>query len=67
MIIATLAEQLESCQAAITAIESGAQAVSSEGESVTRPSLEALYKREEFLQGKVARAARGANISVAET
>jgi FixJ family two-component response regulator len=66
LITPTLAQQLESVQAAITAIESGAQAASSEGESVTRPSLEALYKREEQLLNKIARGDRG-NISVMET
>lgn len=64
---ATLAEQLASVQSAITAIESGAQAASSEGESLTRPSLDTLYTREERLLNKIARAARGSNISVAET
>ena len=61
----TLAAQLASVQDAIEAIESGAQAVSSEGESVTRPSLETLYKREQQLLNKVALENRG-NISVAE-
>jgi len=50
---------------AIAAIESGAQAASSEGESLTRPSLEALYKREDQLLNKIARA-DSSNISVAE-
>ena len=63
--MATLAEQLASVQAAIAAIESGAQAASSEGESVTRPSLETLYKREERLENKIARGDTS-NISVAE-
>ena len=67
MIIATLAEQIASNQAAITAIESGAQSASSEGESLTRASLDALYKERERLEAKFDRAARGANISVAET
>lgn len=62
----TLAQQLESVQAAIAEIESGAQSASSEGESVTRPSLEALYKREGQLLNKIAREDRG-NISVMET
>ena len=62
----TLAQQLESVQAAIAAIESGVQSASSEGESVTRPSLEALYKREGQLLNKIAREDRG-NISVMET
>ena len=61
----TLAQKLESVQAAIAMIESGAQVASSEGESVTRPSLEVLYKREERLLNKIARGDKG-NISVAE-
>ena len=64
--MATLAQQLVSVQTAIAAIESGAQATSSEGESLTRPSLETLYKREEHLLDKVNRADRG-NITVMET
>jgi len=52
-------------QEAIAAIESGAQSASSEGESVTRPSLAELYKREEQLLNKIARGDRGRN-TVAE-
>lgn len=55
----TLAQQLESVQAAIAAIESGAQAASSEGESLTRANLDSLYKREERLLIKIDRADRG--------
>lgn len=65
MITTTLAEQLASVQKAIAAIESGAQIASSEGESVTRPSLAELYRREEQLLNKIARRDKG-NISVAE-
>ncbi len=65
--MATLAEQLASVQAAIAAIESGAQSAASEGESLTRADLNTLYTREERLLNKIARAARGGNISVAET
>lgn len=39
----TLAERIASNQAAIDAIESGAQSVTSEGESLTRPTLRDLY------------------------
>lgn len=65
MIIATLAEQLASVQTAIAAIESGAQAASSEGESLTRADLKTLYDREERLLNKIARGDKG-RISVAE-
>jgi len=51
----------------IAAIESGAQSSSSEGESVTRPSLEVLYKREESLLSKIDQRARGGHFVVAET
>ena len=61
----TLAEQLASVQAAIAAIESGAQAASSEGESVTRADLRTLYAREENLLRKIDRGDRG-RITVAE-
>jgi len=67
LLIATLAEQLASVQAAIAAIESGAQSAASEGESLTRADLNTLYTREERLLNKIARAARGGNITVAET
>lgn len=65
--MATLAEQLANVEAAIEAIETGAQAASSEGESVTRPSLDTLYKERQRLENKVARAARGGDYVVAET
>lgn len=57
--MATLAAQLASVQAAIAAIESGAQAASSEGESLTRADLGTLYEREEMLLNKIDRADRG--------
>ena len=63
--MATLAEQLASVQAAIAAIESGAQSATSEGESLTRANLDSLYKREENLLNKIDRADRG-RITVAE-
>lgn len=62
---ATLAQQLESVQAAIAAIESGAQSASSEGESLSRADLKTLYDREDRLLNKIARGDKG-NISVAE-
>lgn len=52
-------------QAAIAAIESGAQAASSEGESLTRADLRALYDRERDLLNRRDRGDKG-NISVAE-
>jgi len=55
----TLAEQLASVQAAIAAIESGAQSTASEGESLTRADLKTLYDREEKLLNKIDRADRG--------
>jgi len=65
LFMATLAAQLASVQTVIAAIESGAQAASSEGESLTRADLKTLYDREERLLNKIAREDRG-NISVAE-
>jgi len=61
----TLAEQLSSVQAAIAAIESGAQSISLDGAIWTRGNLEALYDREERLQRRVDRGDRG-RISVGE-
>ena len=52
-------------QTVIATIESGAQAASSEGESLTRADLKTLYDREERLLNKIAREDRS-NISVAE-
>ena len=59
MAIKTYTEQLESVQAAIEAIETGAQSYSAEGQSVTRADLNALYAREARLQKLVARESRG--------
>jgi len=61
----TLAEQLLSVQAAITAIESGAQEVSLDGGIWTRANVSALYDREERLQNRIVWASRGRN-TVAE-
>ena len=62
---ATVAQRLESVQAAIAAIESGAQSATSEGQTVNRPDLDTLYRREQRLLNKIARGDKG-NISVAE-
>lgn len=64
--MATLAEQLASVQAAIEAIESGAQSVTTDGQTTNRPELRTLYAREERLLNKIDRADRG-RITVAET
>ncbi len=59
------AQQLEEVQAAIEAIESGAQSLTVEGiRSLTRADLATLYKREERLQGLALREARGGGIRV---
>ena len=46
----TYAVQLESVQTAIAAIESGAQAYSVGGRSLTRGDLSVLYAREKWLR-----------------
>jgi len=61
----TIAQQLESVQAAIAAIESGAQSAQCQGQTVTRADLITLYCREYNLQNKIARGDRG-RITVAE-
>lgn len=63
----TLDEQLTSVQSAIAEIEGGGQQASSEGESLTRPSLDVLYKREEYLKSQISEEARGSRFVVAET
>lgn len=60
--MATLAQQLESVQAAIEAVISGAQSASSEGESLTRAPLSELRDMERELLNKVARGDRGRHI-----
>jgi len=55
----TLAEQLASVQAAIAAIESGAQSTTNDGRTLTRADLGTLYNREKELLNKVDRADRG--------
>ena len=64
--MATLAEQLASVQAAIAAIESGAQSTTNDGDSLNRPELRTLYAREERLQAKIDRESRG-RVTVYET
>ena len=49
MAIETILEQLERVQTAIKKIESGAQAYSHAGRSLTRADLPRLYEREEKL------------------
>jgi hypothetical protein len=56
----TLAEQLENVQDAIAAIESGAQSVrAQDGRQLSRANLDTLYKREAYLQNRIAREAEG--------
>ena len=52
--MATLAERLASVQAAIAAIEGGAQSSTSLGGTVTRADLRTLYAQEERLERKIA-------------
>jgi len=56
--MATYAEQLVSVQAAIAAIESGAQSYSIAGRSLSRADLKTLYDREAWLLARVASSAR---------
>jgi hypothetical protein len=63
---ATLAQQLESVQAAIAAIEAGAQSYQIEGFAYTRATLKTLYEREERLLDKIARESTGTNRTLAE-
>lgn len=63
---ATLAEQLASVQAAIAAIETGAQSAAVDDQTLTRADLRTLYAREERLLNKIDRADRG-RITAAET
>jgi len=51
--MATYAEQLASVQAAIEAIESGAQSIGHDGETYTYADLRTLYAREERLRKKI--------------
>lgn len=60
--MSSLEEKLERVQAAIAAIESGAQEVTYEGRSITRAKIEALYEREKYLEQRLARKNRGGGI-----
>ncbi len=63
---ATLAQQLASVQAAIAAVEGGAQSYTDDdGAVIAYPSLDVLYKREERIEQKIARESTG-RIKVAE-
>ncbi len=62
---ATLAEQLASVQAAIAAIEAGAQSATVDGQTVNRAELRTLYAREDRLLTKIDRTDKG-RITVAE-
>lgn len=68
MAIKTYTEQLESVQAAIEAIEAGAQSYTIQtatgSRTVTRANAESLYKREERLRTLAAREARGTGATV---
>ena len=63
--MATLAEQLASVQAAIAAIESGAQSITNDGQTLTRADLQTFYDREQSLLNKIDRADKG-RFTVAE-
>ena len=52
----TLAQQLDAVQAAIAAVEAGAQTYIHDGTNLTYPSLEVLYGREERLLKLIAAA-----------
>ncbi len=59
MAILTYTAQLESVQAAIAAIESGAQAYTIASRSFTSADLGTLYQRETWLRGKATQEADG--------
>jgi hypothetical protein len=63
----TLAERIASVQAAIEAIESGAQSIGNDGETTQRPDLATLYKQEARLLALQTREDRGGVVRVAET
>jgi len=62
----TYAEQLADVQAAIAAIEGGAQEISINGRTYRYPDLQALYAREQRLETKIAAQATGNLRTVAE-
>lgn len=55
MAVKTYLQQLEEVQAAIGAIEGGAQSYAVNGRSLTRADLKTLYDREKFLRIQVDR------------
>ncbi len=57
--IKTFTEQLAEVQQAITDILTGAQEASYNGQKVVKADLDALQKREEYLQAKVVSEKRG--------
>lgn len=59
MAVQTYTEQLESVQAAISAIEAGEQAFSLNGRTVSRADLKTLYQREQWLRKMADRETRG--------
>jgi hypothetical protein len=60
--MSTLQERLQRVQAAIEAIETGAQEVTYENRSVTKADLKTLYEQEKYLEQRVARQSRGGGI-----
>lgn len=68
MAVKTYTEQLESVQAAIAAIEEGAQSYTIQtpggSRTVTRADLKTLYDREERLMPKAQREAAGRGVRV---
>lgn len=68
MAVKTYTEQLESVQAAIEAIEGGAQSYTIQTPAgqrvVTRATLKTLYDREEILRPKAARESKGSGARV---
>lgn len=66
MAVRTLAEQLESVQSAIEAIEGGAQSYTIEGFAYTRGTLKTLYDREARLLSRIAKEQAGGGRTVAE-
>lgn len=59
MAIKSYTEQLEECQAAISAIMTGGQSINYDGRQFTAADLDALQKRETYLRGMVQRETRG--------
>ena len=62
MAVKTYTEQLESVQATIAAIESGAQSMTISGRSYTKADIKVLYDREERLLRMVKKESRGGGI-----